>query len=482
MILTAIFCMSTCLSKAETCPSGSDKLCSAKKCGQDCAKPCCGGVALFDGKSFDGWTQKGGKAKYEIVDGVVVGTTVFGTPNSFLCTKKHYSNFILQLDFKVDEQLNSGIQIRSNSLKDYKDGKVHGYQVEIDPKQSPYDGKRAGANLMEDGSKAPKDAPRSWTGGIYDEGRSGWLYSLNNKPKARAAFKPGQWNHFKIIANGNSIKTWINGVPAANLNDKTTKKGFIALQVHGTKNKEPHQVCWKNIFLKEIKDDDLAFYGSNMPQPKVIKPGVGNSAPCDAIALFDGKDLSQWNGKIKKGKDKGKICEPKWKIVDGCMVVNKSGSLETKQPFGSCQLHVEWTTPNPPSGKSQGRGNSGIYFMSKYEVQVLDSYINQTYPDGQAGGIYKQSPPLVNACRKPGEWQTYDIIFHAPEFADGKCTKPATLTVLHNGVLIQDHFTLLGPTSPGGKPKYKSHAAKLPLLLQDHNNPVRYRNIWIREL
>ena len=497
MTLTSIFCMSAACPAAKLtgcpiqnvsaltlskCPLESSVPCASKKCHQDCAKPCCGGVALFDGKSTDGWVQRGGKAKYKVVDGMIVGTTVLKTPNSFLCTKDNYSNFILHLDFKVDDQLNSGIQIRSNSFANYKDGRVHGYQVEIDPSQKPHDGKRAGPNLMEDGSKAPKGTSRSWTGGIYDEARNGWLYGLSSKPKARAAFKPGQWNHFKIIANGNSIKTWINGVPAADLDDKTTKEGFIALQVHATGSKTPLQVRWKNIFLKEIKEGDLNFYGSELPQPKVIAPGTGCSAPGDAIVLFDGKDLSQWNGRIKKGENKGKICEPKWKIENECMIVTKSGDLETKQPFGSCQLHIEWATPNPPSKKSQSRGNSGIFFMGKYEVQVLDSYTNQTYPDGQAGGIYKQSPPLVNACRKSGEWQTYDIIFHAPEFDGQECTKPATLTVLHNGVLIQDHFTLVGPTEHKKTPKYTPHDAKLAMSLQDHGNPVRYRNIWIREL
>ena len=470
------------MDKKTNCPPNCTKSCCAKKCHQDCAKPCCGGVVLFDGKSLDGWIQRGGKAKYEVVDGVIAGTTVPDTPNSFLCTEKDYSNFILHLDFKVDEKLNSGIQIRSNSLPEYKEGRVHGYQVEIDPSQKPYDGKRAGPNLMEDGSQASEGTPRSWTGGIYDEARNGWLDPLNKNPKARAVFRPGQWNHFKIIANGNSIKTWVNGVPAADLKDKTTKTGFIALQVHSTKSKEPLQVRWKNIYLKEIKDDDVKFYGSNLPQPRVIKPVTPCSPPSDAIVLFGGKCLSQWNGIIKKGKDKGKICEPKWKIEDGSMTINKTGNIETKQSFGSCQLHIEWTTPEVVAGKSQGRGNSGVFLMGKYEVQILDSHINQTYPDGQAGAIYKQSPPLVNASRKPGQWQTYDIIFHAPEFDGDKCKQPATMTVLYNGVLIQDNFTLSGPSSNKGKPGYTPHSAKLPLLLQDHGNPVRYRNIWIREI
>ena len=242
--------MRTCCAKAKAnaCPATA-----AGKCGPDCVKPCCGGVALFDGKTFDGWIQRNGKAPYVIKDGMIIGTTLKGTPNSFMCTKKHYSDFVLELDFKVDEGLNSGVQIRSNSFKDYKDGRVHGYQVEIDPSQKAYNGKK-GKNLMPDGSEAPLTEPRCWTGGIYGEGGTGgWLYPLVKDVKARKAFKPGKWNHFRIQAIGDSIKTWVNGIPAADLVDDTTKEGFIALQVHSTSSKEKHQVAWKNIYLKEVK-------------------------------------------------------------------------------------------------------------------------------------------------------------------------------------------------------------------------------------
>lgn len=187
-----------------------------------------GFVSLFNGQNLDGWIQRGGKAKYEAVDGMIVGTTVLDTPNSFLCTKRDYADFILELDFKVDDGLNSGVQIRSQSLPDYKDGRVHGYQVEIDP------------------------SDRAWTGGIYDEARRGWLNDLKNNPAARQAFKRGEWNHFRVECRGDSIKTWLNDVPAADLKDGMTPSGFIALQVHSTKSKEPLQVRWKNIRLKEL--------------------------------------------------------------------------------------------------------------------------------------------------------------------------------------------------------------------------------------
>jgi hypothetical protein len=171
-------------------------------------------------------------------------------------------------------------------------------------------------------------------------------------------------------------------------------------------------------------------------------------------------------------------------VEDGAMtVVKKTGNILTKQGFGDCQLHIEWRTPAEVVGESQGRGNSGIFLQSRYELQVLDSYNNRTYSNGQAGSLYKQAIPLVNACRKPGEWQAYDAIYTAPRFAeDGTVQRPAFITVLQNGVLVQNHFELKGPTEYIGQPKYKKHNPKEPLMLQDHGNPVSYRNIWIREL
>jgi hypothetical protein len=166
------------------------------------------------------------------------------------------------------------------------------------------------------------------------------------------------------------------------------------------------------------------------------------------------------------------------------MEVSKGGGdIRTKQGFGDCQLHVEWAAPAVVVGESQGRGNSGVFLMGLYEVQVLDCYGNKTYADGSTASIYGQYPPLVNVCRKPGEWQTYDIVFHAPRFdKDGQLLSAARLTVFHNGVLVQDNEELTGPTGHKQRPPYKAHADKLPIKLQDHTNPVRYRNIWVREL
>lgn len=222
---------------------------------------------------------------------------------------------------------------------------------------------------------------------------------------------------------------------------------------------------------------------TKQPLPPVVTPGEKpGDAPSDAIVLFDGTE-----GSFAANWTDTKGGPSKWKVVDGAMEsVRRAGYVQSKKEFGSCQLHIEWAAPSKVEGDGQGRGNSGVFLMGTYEVQVLDSYQNQTYADGQAGALYGRSKPLVNASRKPGEWQSYDIIFHQPKFdKDGKVVKRATFTVLHNGVLIQDHVVLSGGTGwagPHAATEYKAHPDKLPLSLQDHGNPVRFRNIWVREL
>ncbi|HEX4545451.1 MAG TPA: DUF1080 domain-containing protein, partial [Candidatus Acidoferrum sp.] len=197
--------------------------------------------------------------------------------------------------------------------------------------------------------------------------------------------------------------------------------------------------------------------------------------PSDAVILFDGKDLSKWSHKDGS--------PAKWKVANGYLeTVPKTGYIYTRDAFGDCQLHVEFDEPVPPQGESQGRGNSGVFLMGLYEIQVLDSYENRTYADGQAGAVYGQYPPLVNASRPPGQWQSYDIVFHGPRFDKaGKLLRPARVTVLHNGVLVQDNVEPSGPTANGQRPPYSPQPDRLPLALQDHGQPVRFRNIWIRE-
>lgn len=220
-------------------------------------------------------------------------------------------------------------------------------------------------------------------------------------------------------------------------------------------------------------------HDKNRPHPQVVEPGTASTQeqagkpPADAIVLFDGKDLSGWKG----GRG-----DAKWKVENGCMEVNGTGDIETKVEFGDCQLHLEWAAPAKVESSSQGRGNSGVFLMGRYELQVLDSYDNVTYADGQAAAIYGQAPPMVNACRKPGEWQTYDIVFEAPRFEGDKLVKPARITVFHNGVLVHHGRELIGQAAHRTVGTYAPHPPQGPLKLQDHGNPVRFRNIWVRKL
>lgn len=229
------------------------------------------------------------------------------------------------------------------------------------------------------------------------------------------------------------------------------------------------QQSWSQEYLSGLK----------WPEPEVVTPGdTPGAPPSDAVVLFDGTDLSAFrNGDA-------------WRLEDGAMVVGK-GDLYSHQEFGDCQLHLEWAAPEQVKGKGQGRGNSGVFFMAfqrhsrynGYEVQILDSYQNATYHDGQAAAIYKQQPPLVNAMRPPGQWNTYDVCFTAPRFAEsGELESPAYVTVIHNGVLVQNHFELKGETCWFAPARYLAHPPRGPIRLQEHGNPVRYRNIWVREI
>jgi len=225
---------------------------------------------------------------------------------------------------------------------------------------------------------------------------------------------------------------------------------------------------------------DWPQHSRERPLPAVVTPGAAAlpvPPPADAIVLFDGTSLAMW--------EDGKGGPAKWKLVAGgaMEVAPGTGGIQTRESFGDAQLHVEWMAPNPTRGKDQDRGNSGVFLMGKFEVQVLDSYDNVTYADGQAASIYGQYPPLVNVSRKPGEWQSYDIVFHRPRFdAAGKLLKPARFTVFHNGVLVQDDVEPTGPTANMRRPPYEAGPDRGPLGLQDHEHPVRFRNIWIRDL
>jgi hypothetical protein len=226
-----------------------------------------------------------------------------------------------------------------------------------------------------------------------------------------------------------------------------------------------------------VLPDGFRVHDAHRPRPAAVDPGPAaktpSTPPKDATVLFDGRNLDAWQGR------KGKAA---WRLVDGAMEVNSTGDIRTKQEFGDCQLHIEWMAP-PPKGHSQSRGNSGVFFFGRYEVQILDSFENPTYADGQAASLYGQKPPLVNATRPPGQWNIYDIAFIAPRFQkDGSVKSPARLTIVHNGIVVQLDEALLGPTAHRSLPKYTPHGPAGPIKLQDHGNPMRFRNIWVRPI
>jgi hypothetical protein len=214
-------------------------------------------------------------------------------------------------------------------------------------------------------------------------------------------------------------------------------------------------------------------HDADRPLPRRVDPGpfatpVPVPAPADAIVLFDGKDLSSWQSNS-------------WRVVDGCLEA-VAGNLTTKQNFGDCQIHVEWMAPTNFTGHLFDRGNNGVLLMGLYEIQIYDSFDEKLYPDGQCGAVYGQTPPLVNVCRPPGQWQIYDIVFTTPKFAEGKLIRPARVTVFQNGVLVQNHQEIYGETAHRGLPEYKRQSSTGPLALAGHNCPVRFRNIWLRQL
>jgi hypothetical protein len=217
-----------------------------------------------------------------------------------------------------------------------------------------------------------------------------------------------------------------------------------------------------------LPDSTWHVHDGMRPQPRIVDAARVGTAPSDAIALFDGSDMDEW--------------DKSWKVTDGYMEVNGKGSITSKRSFGDCQLHLEFATPGEVKGNSQGRGNSGIHFMGRFEVQILDSYENQTYPDGQCASLYGQCPPLVNVSRGPGVWQTYDIVFKAPRYEGKELTRPASVTVFHNGVCVHAEREFIGVTAHKAVAGYSGTDTKGPIGLQDHGNPMRFRNIWVRPL
>ena len=422
-------------------------------------------VELYDG-TLNGWNQKGGVANYTVKGDEIVGATVHGTPNSFLTTDKMYGDFILELDYKVDSTMNSGIQIRSNSFPYYQNGRVHGYQIEIDP------------------------SDRAWSAGIYDEGRRGWLVTLDNNPEAQKAFKQNDWNHYRIEAIGDTIKTWINGVPAAHLIDDKTASGFIALQVHsiGKDQKEGTEIAWRNI---KILTDSLSKYTKPMSLTAVETKNHVNvdEAKNGWKLLWDGKTTNGWRGaRLDDFPDKG------WVIDNGELTVLSTGGEEsaaggdivTTDVYGDFELMVDF--------KLTTGANSGIkYYVNTdlnkgpgssigLEYQILDDAV---HPDAKLGNhegsrtlasLYDLIKADPNKPANPiGEWNTAHIVSKGPH-------------VEHwlNGMKVleyergSDAYKKLVSES-----KYKvwpnfGEAATGPILLQDHGDRVSFRNIKIK--
>lgn len=425
-------------------------------------------VSLFDGETLNGWTQLGGEATYTVKDNAIVGTTVHNTPNSFMTTDKMYGDFILELDYKVDPSMNSGIQIRSNSLPHYMDGRVHGYQIEIDPSE------------------------RAWSAGIYDEARRGWLNPMTENPTAQKAFKQNDWNHYRIEAIGDTIKTWINDVPAAHLIDDKTAEGFIALQVHSISNdqKEGTDIIWKNI---KILTDSLSKYSRQTPiQPIITKNALGvDEAKKGWKMLWDGKTTNGWRGaKLDEFPTFG------WEIEDGILTVLSSGGEEsaaagdivTKELYGDFELKVDFRiTEGANSGikyyvntdTNKGEGSSiGL------EYQILD---DARHPDAKLGrmeGIRTVSSlyDLIKAdpakpMNPPGEWNTAHIKSkdnHVEHWLNGK-------KVLEYERKSPEFRKLVSESKYAKWPNF-GEAEKGHILLQEHGDRVSFKNIKIKPI
>ena len=434
------------------------------------------GTPLFNGENFDGWTKRNGEAEYRIEGNEIVGISAMGTPNTFLCTEQPYVDFILDLEVKVDPNLNSGIQIRSNSLPDYQDGRVHGYQVEIDP------------------------SARSWSGGIYDEARRGWLYPLTRNEPGRQAFKIADWNHYHIEAIGSEIRVWINGVQTANLVDAMTREGFIGLQVHSIheESQEGAEVRWRNIY---IQTEDLVAnrwpVQPHLPEMSyLVNTLTEHEQRTGWRLLWDGETTDGWRGaRMETFPEKG------WQIDNGVLTVLETGGAEseaggdiiTEQQFSSFELHLEFMI-------TEG-ANSGIkYFVDPelnrgtgsaigLEYQILD---DEHHPDAKMGvegnrtlaSLYDLIPAhnLSHAnygkrFRGIGTWNQARIVVrgdHVEHWLNGfKMVEYERSTPMYRALVAYSKYAVwegFGELPTGH------------ILLQDHGNRVSFRSIKIREI
>lgn len=425
-------------------------------------------VSLFDGKTLNGWTQKGGQANYEVKDGIIIGTTVHDTPNSFMTSDKMYGDFILELEYKVDSSMNSGIQIRSNSFPHYRNGQVHGYQIEIDP------------------------STRAWSAGIYDEGRRGWLHPLTDNLAAQKAFKQNDWNHYRIEAIGDTIKTWINQVPASYLIDDKTASGFIGLQVHSIRKdkKEGTPIMWKNI---NIITEDLDIYSKKSPlSPIQTKNQLTiDEKKNDWELLWDGETTKGWRGARLEG-----FPEKGWEINNGELTVLSSGGEEsaaggdivTTDLYGDFELQIDF--------KITEGANSGIkYYVNTdlnkgpgssigLEYQILDDIRHPDAKEGSHEGSRTLASlyDLIQADKnKPfngvGQWNTAyikSINNHVEHWLNG-------IKVLEYERKSPDYKKLVSESKYAKWPNF-GEAEKGYILLQDHGDKVSFKNIKIKKI
>ncbi|RPE00167.1 DUF1080 domain-containing protein [Aureibaculum marinum] len=425
-------------------------------------------INIFDGKTLNGWSTIGGDATYSVKDNAIVGKTVRNTPNTFLKSDKMYDDFILEIDFKVDSTMNSGIQIRSNSFPYYQNGRVHGYQIEIDP------------------------SDRAWSAGIYDEARRGWLNPLTDNSKAQKAFKQNDWNHYRIEAIGDTIKTWINDVPAAHLIDDKTASGFIGLQVHSINNnqKEGTEISWKNI---RILTDSLSYYSKEISIPPII---TKNQLTIDEKKngwklLWDGETTKGWRGaKLESFPEKG------WEIKDGILTVLSSGGEEarnggdivTEELYGDFELKVDFKlTPGANSGIKyyvDTEINKGPGSSIGLEYQILDDNL---HPDAKLGNhqgsrtvssLYDLIQADINKPINPiGEWNTAHIISknnHVEHWLNG-------MKVLEYERGSDEFLKLVSESKYVKWPNF-GMLEKGQILLQDHGDHVSFKNIKIKPL